>query len=173
MLLALDAKKKIFSGTNSHVYVIQWIHDYLKTIRNHLPSELASPYLGNNQNLINWLNPERWFEKLWPLLISAENSVNLLSETDFFTSSSVRKRRGEEIEADVRRAIAERKRACMWKRSLLGKQYIQSDVLASQLPQPTCSWKWVGWQNPFRQSNLTLAASSAYNSCRTSKNEYS
>ena len=124
MLLALDAKKKIFSGTNPHVIVIEWIHDYLKTIRNHLPSELASPHLGNNQNLINWLNPERWFEKLWPLLISAENPVNFLSESDFFTSSSVRKRRGEEIEADVRRAIVERKRACMWKGSPLRKQYM-------------------------------------------------
>ena len=112
-------QKKIFSGTNSRMFVIEWIHDYLKTIGNHLPSELASPHLGNNHNIINRLNPERWFEKLWPLLISAENSVNLLSETDFFTSSSVRKRRGEEIEADVRRAIAERKRACMWKGSYL------------------------------------------------------
>ena len=97
MLLSLDAKKKNY-GKNSHAYVIEWIHDYLKTIRNHLPSELASPHLGNNQNLINWLNPERWFEKLWPLLISVENPVNFLSESDFFTSSSVRKRRGEEIE---------------------------------------------------------------------------
>ena len=124
-------------GKNSHAYVIEWIHDYLKTIRNHLPSELASPHLGNNQNLINWLNPERWFEKLWPLLISAENPVNFLSESDFFTSSSVRKRRGEEIEADVRRAIAERKRACMWKGSLLRKQYIQNDVLAAPT-LPSC-----------------------------------
>ena len=64
--------------------MIEWIHDYLKTIGNHLPSELASPHLGNNHNIINRLNPERWFEKLWPLLISVENSVNLLSETIFF-----------------------------------------------------------------------------------------
>ena len=69
-----------------------------------------------------------------------EVSPHLIKVT--VSSSSVRKRRGEEIEADVRRAIAERKRACMtWKRSLLGKQYIQSDVLAPP-PLPSSPVKY-------------------------------
>ena len=39
----------------------------------------------------------------------------------------------------------------------------------SRVPQLTCIWMSVGWRNSFTQSNLTLAASGAFNSCHTPK----
>ena len=32
---------------------------------------------------------------------------------------------------------------------------------SSQVPQPTCYWKWVGFPIPLKQANLTLRASSS------------
>ena len=38
---------------------------------------------------------------------------------------------------------------------------------SSQVPQPTCYWKWVGFTIPLKQDNFTLRASRAFNMART------
>ena len=42
-------------------------------------------------------------------------------------------------------------------------------VRSSQVPQPTCYWKWVGSTIPLKQDNLTLQASRAFNMARILK----
>ena len=48
----------------------------------------------------------------------------------------------------------------------------ESKVLTSQVPQPTCFWKWVGSTIPLKQDNLTLQASRAFNMARTPEEVY-
>ena len=48
----------------------------------------------------------------------------------------------------------------------------RSNSGGSQVPQPTCYWKWVGSTIPLKQDNLTLQASRAFNMARTLKEVY-
>ena len=40
-------------------------------------------------------------------------------------------------------------------------------IRISQVPQPTCYWKWVGFTIPLKQDNFTLRASRAFNMAHT------
>ena len=41
------------------------------------------------------------------------------------------------------------------------------NIVISQIPQPTCYWKWVGFKIPLKQHNFTLRASRAFNKTST------
>ena len=49
----------------------------------------------------------------------------------------------------------------------LQQRILQRVIPPSQVPQPTCSWKWVGCTIPLKQANLTLEASWGFNMART------
>ena len=45
--------------------------------------------------------------------------------------------------------------------NLVPTHHPMCELPPSQVPQPTCYWKWVGFPIPLKQANLTLRASSS------------